>query len=68
MMGDKRARSGTAIQGLQDGGLNLQEIQVIEVTAHGCNGATANNEDVLDFITIGDEIKVALPLAYLLIF
>ena len=67
MMGYKRTRGGTAIQRLQDWGLDLNKAVVVKVTTHCSNRATADHEDGPDFISVSDQIEVALALARLLI-
>ena len=67
MMGYERTSGSTTIQRLQDGRLDLNKAVVVQVTPHSSNRATADHEDLPDFITIGNQIEVALALARLLI-
>src|SRR5712691_5841831 len=68
MMRYKWASGGTAVQWLQDGRLDLQKAKIIQVTAHGGNGATACDKDVPGFLAVGKQVKVTLALANLFIF
>src|SRR5690348_2780042 len=61
-MRDERARSCAAIERLQDRRLNFEEPMLVQVTTHGRNRATSYHKNLLDFIAIGNQIKIALAL------
>src|SRR5262245_42240716 len=60
VMGDKGAGSSPTIEWLQDRCLDLHKAMFIQVAAHGGNGTSTRHKHELDFVAIGDQVKVAL--------
>jgi len=60
VIGDKRARCCTAVNGLQDGGFHLQEAAFIEELAQRCNHGSPGAEDFPYFRV---DSQVGIPLA-----
>src|SRR2546428_2713670 len=68
MMGDKGTSGRATIERLQYRRLHFDETMFIQVAAHSSNGTATRDKDAASLLTIGDQVKVALALANLLIF
>src|SRR5258706_13754737 len=63
MMCNERASSCSTIERLQDRRFYLDKTMFIQVTTHGCDEATANDEDLPGLLAASNQIKVTLALA-----
>src|SRR5579884_110930 len=68
VMRDKGASGCAAIEGLQDGRLDLQKTMFIEIATHGADDAAARDKDSAYLFAVGDQVKVPLALAQFSIF